>query len=618
MDSVRSGYGSRDIGDDPAADTQRSGSDAVRPRSNLSGPAGGPDVGEPRDTQPSMGESMTSPTYEAPGPGPWELETAHYPKPFPRFGLDGLRRGFVKGFKYGTARYGLMLSHFESEVVNGFIYQQPVAFGAPKGAAGPPPKPILWLLTRLHPALRKRIRTGRDAFAEKRWREDMKEWDEVDKPEALKSHAALLAVDPKELDDGALARHLTRCDAHVEEMIWLHHKYTIPACAPIGDFLAQTMGWTGRDVREVLAVLRGSSRISLGFSAKELERAAALIAADDAAKKALLGGDGGAGTLKAVLAIGGEVATATKELLDLVEHRALGYDVGEMACGEMPSIPVKALRAALSGAFEEKKDELEKIEKELRDAVPTEHRATFDDLLVEARFMSRLRDERGMYADCWAVGIARRALLEAGRRLASRGLLREPDDAVDLTSDEAGALLGGGSSPTADVVHERATWRRTKTTADAPPFLNGQPGGPPDIALLPEAARRPMAAVGVVIGNLFCETSKTSTKETVRGISVNTGVYEGIARLVDGASDFHRIEQGDVLVTRSTAPYFNVVLPMLGAIVTDRGGQLCHAAIVAREYGIPGVVGTKEATKLIPDGARVRVDGGSGEITVLS
>ena len=71
-------------------------------------------------------------------------------------------------------------------------------------------------------------------------------------------------------------------------------------------------------------------------------------------------------------------------------------------------------------------------------------------------------------------------------------------------------------------------------------------------------------------------------------------------------------------MTSPAAPYFNVVLPLLGGIVTDRGGQLCHAAIVAREYGIPGVVGTKDATTRIPDGARVRVDGAKGEITVLS
>jgi pyruvate,water dikinase len=57
---------------------------------------------------------------------------------------------------------------------------------------------------------------------------------------------------------------------------------------------------------------------------------------------------------------------------------------------------------------------------------------------------------------------------------------------------------------------------------------------------------------------------------------------------------------------------------MLGAIVTDRGGQLSHAAIVAREYGIPALVGTGNATRTIPDGARVRVDGSTGTVEVLS
>ncbi len=104
----------------------------------------------------------------------------------------------------------------------------------------------------------------------------------------------------------------------------------------------------------------------------------------------------------------------------------------------------------------------------------------------------------------------------------------------------------------------------------------------------------------------------------VNGMSVNDGTYEGTARLVNAAADFGRIKQGDVLVTRNTSPYFNVVLPLLGAIVTDRGGQLSHAAIVAREYGIPGVVGTRDATSVIPDGARIRVDGSTGEVHVLS
>ena len=95
---------------------------------------------------------------------------------------------------------------------------------------------------------------------------------------------------------------------------------------------------------------------------------------------------------------------------------------------------------------------------------------------------------------------------------------------------------------------------------------------------------------------------------------MHPGVYEGPARIINGPEDFNRLQQGDVLVTRNTGPSFNVVLPLLGAIVTDRGGQLSHAAIVAREYGIPAVVGVPAATTRIATGTRLTVDGAAGVV----
>ena len=102
----------------------------------------------------------------------------------------------------------------------------------------------------------------------------------------------------------------------------------------------------------------------------------------------------------------------------------------------------------------------------------------------------------------------------------------------------------------------------------------------------------------------------------LRGLAASGGVYEGPARRVSGPTEFDRIAQGDVLVTESTTEAFNILLPLLGAIVTDAGGLLSHSAIVAREYGIPGVVGTRDATDRIRDGTRVRVDGDAGSVTV--
>src|SRR5262249_2123364 len=101
------------------------------------------------------------------------------------------------------------------------------------------------------------------------------------------------------------------------------------------------------------------------------------------------------------------------------------------------------------------------------------------------------------------------------------------------------------------------------------------------------------------------------------GLAASKGVYEGPARRVSGPSEFGRIVKGDVLVTESTSEAFNILLPLLGAIVTDNGGLLSPAAIVSREYRIPGGVGTREATERIADGIRIRVDGDSGAVTVL-
>jgi pyruvate,water dikinase len=103
----------------------------------------------------------------------------------------------------------------------------------------------------------------------------------------------------------------------------------------------------------------------------------------------------------------------------------------------------------------------------------------------------------------------------------------------------------------------------------------------------------------------------------VTGVGASPGVYEGRACVLSGPESFSRLESGDVLVAILTSPAYNTVLPLVGAVVTDKGGALCHAAIVAREFGIPAVVGTRTGTHDIPDGAKVRVDGTRGTVTLL-
>jgi len=551
--------------------------------------------------------------WEAPGKGAWELETTHASRPWAPFTQDSFTYGFVKGFKHGTARYGLTLEYLAPALVNGYMYSQPRPFGAPAGAP-PPPAPVLWALTRLHPKMRSRLREAARAIEEKRWRADLEEWDNVDRPAAIEKHRVIQAVDVRALDNHELADHIGRCHQHCAEAHFLHHKYTIPAVLVTGDFLAGVHEWTGVGGGPAMQLLRGTSSISHGFGAQELHAAAGAIDGSESAK-AVLAGSESADEVLAALQADSAAGLAVTAYLDAVRYRCVGYDVADQYAGEMPEVLVDSLRAVINGSAAVPLDDA--AEAELRAKVPEQHRADFDDRLAEARLMNRLRDERDAYSDGWATGLARRALLEAGRRLAATGQLLDAEHAVDLTVAEVSGLLAGTTEPAGAEVAERYKFRTTHSTDDAPPTLGGEPSAPPPASLLPPHARRAAVAIGAALGHLFDVSTEENTATTLKGLAVNTGVYEGPARLVNGPADFGRIKAGDVLVTRMTSPYFNVVLPLLGALVTDRGGQLCHAAIVAREYGIPGIVGTRDATATITDGARVRVDGSTGEVHLL-
>jgi len=100
----------------------------------------------------------------------------------------------------------------------------------------------------------------------------------------------------------------------------------------------------------------------------------------------------------------------------------------------------------------------------------------------------------------------------------------------------------------------------------------------------------------------------------IKGISANNGLYAGVARVMKSLDEIEKFKQGDILVTEATSPTWTPIMQLAGAIVTDLGGMLSHAAIVSRELGIPAVVGTKIATKEIKDGTKIEVDATNGSV----
>lgn len=535
--------------------------------------------------------------FEAPGPGGWNLDPVHFPRPVTRYWAETHPAPFKRGTSDFARRYGMLIDGLQTGYVNGFAYNQ----------IGPAPEA----------EIPERFQHAEEAFANKLWRQQLHDWDNTYKPSSIAAHREIQAVDPDALSDDELAVYLERCRDHHAEMIFQHMRFTASAMVPTGDFLAHVGDWTGLPHAQLLSLLRGSATVSAGGS-DELDRLTSTIGQDPTAMKLLESDDDPGRVLEELRSLPGDAGSAVNGYLDLVGCRPLdGFDISEPGALELPDSLLRAIRIRVAGRDLEDAD-LEARTAEVRSKIPEEHRAEFDELLAEARLLYRLRDERGVYSDIWASGLMRRAALAAGRRAASRGRIDKPVHMVDAGLDEMQALVRGSGGPSADELASRAQYRATHSAKDAPPSLGPPPPAPPDPSGLPPGVARLMRATEIALGSLFGSSEEEHGENLLRGLAASQGVYEGPARRIAGPSEFDRIVQGDVLVTTATTEAFNILLPLLGAIVTDSGGLLSHSAIVAREYGIPGVVGTREATERIADGTRVRVDGDAGEVTVLA
>jgi phosphohistidine swiveling domain-containing protein len=543
-------------------------------------------------------ETTTELRFESPGPGSWELETVHLPRPVTQYWIETHPEAFKRGIRDFTSFYGMLLDTLEMAYVNGFAYKtvRPVA-----DAEVP-----------------QRFQRAEEVVQGKLWREQLRDWDETVKPAAIKAHRELQSVDPDELSDDDLIAHLTRCRDHHSAMISQHMRFTASAVVPTGDFLAHVGDWTDVPPSELLGLMRGSAPTSAGASG-ELERLITALGEDPHARELLASDDDPGRVLEALRSLDSDAGRAVSAYLDLVGYRLLdGFDISEPYALELPDVLLRAIRIAVEGRdLEAEAAEVDARIADVRSRVPEEHRAEFDELLGEARLTYRLRDERGVFSDIWASGLLRRAVLSGGRRLADRGRIHDAEHLVDAGFDEMRSLLSGEDGPSADELAARAEYRASHTSKDAPATLGDPPSPPPDPSGLPPGVGRIMRATGVALGHLFGSSEAEHEEDLLRGLAASPGVYEGPARRVSGPAEFDRIVKGDVLVTESTTEAFNILLPLLGAIVTDSGGLLSHSAIVAREYGIPGVVGTREATERIADGTRVRVDGDAGEVAVV-
>ena len=268
--------------------------------------------------------------------------------------------------------------------------------------------------------------------------------------------------------------------------------------------------------------------------------------------------------------------------------------------------------------------EREQLIADYRDLLATdEERAAYDQMIKLAHRVFPYVEGHKFYCEHWYTNLFFNKIREFGALLAQHGFFSREDDVFQLSHYELESAIvdlmsswSNGSPPRGPghwprIVAERRAALAQWAKHDTPPAL-----GP-----VPEVIDDPAIVMlwGITRENLdtWLAAGSETTSNELRGFAASNGVVEGPARVVKSVEEIARIEKGDILVCQITNPTWAPLFQKISAAVSDIGGSMSHMAIVAREFGLPAVVGTGSATTRIRDGQRIRVDGGRGVVTIL-
>ena len=309
---------------------------------------------------------------------------------------------------------------------------------------------------------------------------------------------------------------------------------------------------------------------------------------------------------------GRAVLYALAGYLERYGGRSRLHELAEPRVGERPELALDAVRLFLerprdvAGERARAAKRRGALEREvLRRIADADDRRAFAELLRKVVAVVPLEETHAYFIDYPGLAATRDALLAFGRRLVAEGRLDDAEDVFLLRRTELREAVGDAWGPPLQslVVERRGALVRARASQPAP-FLGPPPAGDHDVPAM-------VAKFYGVPGTARVEG------DVVHGTAASPGTAAGRARIVRGREDFARVEHGDVLVCTTTTPAWTPLFGSVAGLVTDTGGILCHAAVVAREYEIPAVVGADVATDAIPDGARVEVDGTAGTVTIL-
>jgi pyruvate, water dikinase len=265
----------------------------------------------------------------------------------------------------------------------------------------------------------------------------------------------------------------------------------------------------------------------------------------------------------------------------------------------------------------------ERLVAEYRELLPLESdRVAFDQNVSTARMVAAYVEDHNFYIENWHHTVFWNKVREFGDRLVAGGILEDAEDLFYLNRwDVAQALydltLGWSHGGPTRREHWRAKVSKHKRMVAAIQEWTPEPALGP----IPEDINEPFTIMlwGITPQRIeqWLSAADGDDKE-LRGVAGSPGTAEGPARVILSVDQLSSVQDGEVLVCPVTAPTWGVVFSRIRAAVVDTGGIMSHAAIVCREYGLPAVVGTVRGTRVVRTGDRVRVDGNTGVVTVLS
>ncbi len=275
---------------------------------------------------------------------------------------------------------------------------------------------------------------------------------------------------------------------------------------------------------------------------------------------------------------------------------------------------------------DETKKERDRIIAEYRNLIGNEEdRKTFDGQLELAQTVNIFPEDHQFYVENWFHALFYRRAKELGQMFVSSEALKDKEDIFFLSRFELYPFLY-------DVLASWCTGVPPVAKYEWPPKIEKRKeiykkfkewNPPPALGVAPEVVTEPNQIVlwGVTSEkiDMWLEAAEVKPEEVseLKGFAGSAGVNEGVARVCLELDDVPKLKAGDILVARMTAASWAPAFNVISGCITDIGGTFCHAAIVAREYKMPAVVGVGNGTAIIKNGDRLRIDGDNGIVTIL-